>query len=335
MFVELLPERLVLNLASPYLAGKNCPQALSLATDLYQQKKVSATLEILGEECTSYEECDKSMQMYVDLIDRISDNQIGISEKRKQLTVSFKPSTFCILSGRGADPSPLQLDEAFNRITVIVNHAFKKGVQVTLEAEDHRWADFQQGTYFALLDAGYKNLGTVLQSRLLRTAKDIKRFDQRTRVRLVIGIYNEPSEIAHTSKKTMKELLIVYGRELLSRGAYVELATHDQNCLRQFFSEVILPERIEPDKFEIQFLMGVPRQQLQEMLTTGKYFTQLKTNNNNGTGSSYLQMLANSGVLVRLYLPFGADESAGPYCKRRLKENPNMFVYGLKNLFGI
>ena len=276
-----------------------------------------------------------STQMYIDLIDQVSASPITVNEKRKQLTVSFKPSTFCVLSALGADPTILQLDEAFDRISLVVDHAFKKGVQVTLEAEDHRWADFQQDAYFALLDAGYSNLGTVLQTRLLRTAKDIKRFDQRTRVRLVIGIYNEASQIAHTSKKTMKDLLVSYGCELLNAGAYLELATHDQDCLRQFFTEVVLPERISSDRFETQFLMGVPRQQLQQLLTNGSYFRQLKGSNNNGNGSSEMQILAESGVLVRLYLPFGADESAGPYCKRRLKENPNLLIYGLKNLFGV
>ncbi len=56
---------------------------------------------------------------------------------------------------------------------------------MTLEAEDHRWTNFQLESYFALVNAGYSNLGTVLQTRLFRTEKDLDRFDQRMRVRLV------------------------------------------------------------------------------------------------------------------------------------------------------
>ncbi len=43
--------------------------------------------------------------------------------------------------------------------------------------------------------AGYENLGTVLQSRLFRTMQDIERFQEGMRVRLVIGIYQEPNAI--------------------------------------------------------------------------------------------------------------------------------------------
>jgi hypothetical protein len=50
---------------------------------------------------------------------------------------------------------------------------------------------------------------------------------------------------------------------------------------------------------------------------------------------SHLETLAQSGTLVRLYLPFGTGEVASPYCKRRLQNNPNLLIYGLKNLLHI
>ena len=48
-----------------------------------------------------------------------------------------------------------------------------------------------------------------------------------------------------------------------------------------------------------------------------------------------LAELARSGVLVRMYLPYGKEDVAGPYCKRRLQANPNMISYGIKNLLHI
>jgi len=116
----------------------------------------------------------------------------------------------------------------------VVDYALKNEINVTLEAEDHRWTNFQLESYFALINAGYANLGTVLQTRLFRTEKDIARFDGRMRVRLVIGIYNEPGQIAHTDKRIMKDLLVQYGSNLLARGVYTELASHDTRCIELF-----------------------------------------------------------------------------------------------------
>ncbi len=70
------------------------------------------------------------------------------------------------------------IEAAFDRINKIVDYAFQRGVDTTLEAEDHRWTNFHLESYLALYKAGYKNLGTVIQSRLFRTEKDIARFEE-------------------------------------------------------------------------------------------------------------------------------------------------------------
>src|SRR5262249_10273202 len=148
------------------------------------------------------------------------------SQPREQLSISFKPSMFSV--------NPAGSDEAYRRIEKIVDYAKNAGIRATIESEDHNWTDFQLSTYFALVNKGYTNVGTVLQSRLLRTRKDIEKFDDKMRVRLVIGIYNELPEFAHTDKRAMKELLVQYSAELMNRGSYVEFATHDAHYIRKF-----------------------------------------------------------------------------------------------------
>jgi hypothetical protein len=68
----------------------------------------------------------------------------------------------------------------------------------------------------------------------------------------------------------------------------------------------------------------VPRKRFQQSLINGQFFS--------GKDDQFIKKLAESGILVRMYLPFGEGKVAGAYCRRRLKENPNMITYGIKNL---
>lgn len=326
--IDKIPVSLVLMLASPYLAGETPEQAIQLAQKLYEKDRYTSTLDILGEDMESAADCDASVDAYKNLVDLIISNPLPVQTKQEQVTISFKPSMFATSPPKGNGLSDPNLDRCFDRIKQVTDYAKRLGVNVTLEAEDYRWTDFHLETYFELINQGYDNIGTVIQTRMFRTADDIKRFDDRMRVRLVLGIYNESSEIAHTSKPLMKDLVVSYAKTLLSKGTYVEVATHDVDCLNKFFGTVVLKDGISRDRFETQYLHGVPRDEVQQGLVSGSYFN--KTNFPNATAEQ-LSALATTGVVVRKYLPFGEGKVAGAYCRRRLKENPNMIGYGIKN----
>ena len=322
---DTIPIPLVLFLAKPYLAGETAQDALELAQKLFREEQFSSTLDILGEDAHNDADCDASVDQYKRLIDLISRNPLPVKEVRKQPTVSFKPSMFCTRAPEAGQYRGAELDKAFNRIESIVDFASARNVNVTLEAEDHRWTDFHLETYFALIEGGYRNFGTVLQTRMFRTESDIKRFDERMRTRLVLGIYNEPADIALTDKALMKEQLIKLSAKLLERCTYVEVASHDTGCIDKFLQQVVLPNNISTKQFETQYLHGVPRKRYQKTLINGTRLAQLQ----------HAQKTASQGVLVRMYLPFGEGRVAGAYCRRRLKENPNMAIYGIKNLLGL
>lgn len=325
--IDKIPIPLVLSLAKPYLAGQTPEEAIQLAHKIYSNKNHTSTLDILGEDMDSDLTCDKSVRQYKDLVDAIKSNPLPVKNPRHQLTISLKPSMFSTKAPEGAVNTP-ELDKAFNRIEEVVDYAKGKEVNVTLEAEDHRWTDFHLDTYFKIVKNGYAGFGTVLQTRLFRTEHDLEKFDDRMRVRLVIGIYNEPASIALTDKAKMKDLAVDYAQELLKKGVYVELATHDLHCIDNFVQKVVIPDKVSPELFEFQFLHGVPRDQIQLDLCSGSYFSKIETEN------QFTNHLKESGLLVRKYLPFGVANVAGAYCRRRLKENPNMISYGIKNLFG-
>jgi len=331
--LDFMPVKLIVWLANPYLSGKDYPAALAKAHAVYSQNHFCGTLDMLGEDAATPLDCDAYVDRYFQLIDAVVANPINTAFDREKLTVSMKPSMFSHIVPTAAAGQPSKMDEAFDRIAKVVDYAQRRNVRLTLEAEDYRWASFHLDAYGALINAGYTNLGTVIQTRLFRTKRDLARFDNRSRVRLVIGIYNEPANIAYTDKRVMKDLLVQYSRELLARGTYVELATHDTETIDSFFMQVALPHKIQPTQFEIQFLMGVPRLHLQKSLVSGDYFRQLQTSG--AAVPEYAENLRRSGVLVRMYLPYGTDAVSGPYCKRRIISNPNMIIYGIKNMLGI
>jgi proline dehydrogenase len=332
--IDFLPLKLVLLLAAPYLAGKDSSQALATAGRIFQRNRFSGTLDILGEDAQSVADCQAYVATYLRVIDEVNAFCTGMQTGRQKLTISIKPSMFSAGPPGNDMESKRQLQDAFERITHVVDYALKRDIEITLDAEDHRWTDFQLNTYFALVQAGYSNLGAVLQTRLFRTRDDIEKFDERMRVRLVIGIYKEPAAIAYQDKAKMKNLLVEYAGRLLARGAYVELATHDNHYLEKFVSDVVLPMKVPASRFEFQFLLGVPRAKLEKALVTGGYFRSFPGVFDRAC-EDHLTALSESGAIVRLYLPFGQDAVAGPYCKRRLKNNPNMIGYGIKNLLRI
>ena len=92
---------------------------------------------------------------------------------------------------------------------------------------------------------------------------------------------------------------------MLVSGAYVGIATHDPFLLDESL-KIIDELKITKDKYEFQALLGVPI-------------------------VKRLEALVSMGHRVRIYVPFGSEWYA--YSSRRLKENPDVAGYVLKNLF--
>ena len=88
-------------------------------------------------------------------------------------------------------------------------------------------------------------------------------------------------------------------------GAYSGFATHNQSLIDDLL-RWISKEKIPKNNFEFQVLYGVPM-------------------------DGRLENLVDNGFKVRVYVPYGKDWF--DYSIRRLKENPNIARYVLKNLF--
>lgn len=297
MLAQLVPGPLVRLFARPYVAGGSPDEALRSAA-LNLASGLHTTLDLLGEDVTSPEQVTTNAQVYADLV-RSLGTDTRFDDAGFRPTVSLKPSAF-------TTGSP---EAAFDAIEPIVELAHEHKVGLTIDMENRTWTDLTIDRSVAFFKAG-RNVGTVLQTRLHRTADDLSRIPEGMRLRLVIGIYPEPAEVATTSKVEMKERMLDYSERLLRRGVPVEFGTHDDAFIERFARE-LAPQY--PDQCEVQMLLGVPRADLQARLISGQL---------------------GCPVPVRVYVPFAVSwEDATAYLRRRMAESPNIIWLVLRNLF--
>jgi proline dehydrogenase len=288
--INLAPTPFVKLFASPYVAGDSIDLAVSTAQRFWEQRRVHSTIDLLGEELEDDEEVQYSVGVYERLIEALG--------QQKYATISLKPTQ--LGSHRGTE-------HCREIIEGIVAKAEKFNIKVTLDMEDHNFTDMTLDIFRAI-HKEHPTFGTVLQSRLFRNDDDIKSLEGlNARIRLCIGIYNEPKEIAIQSKPAMKKKMLEQLEVLFKEGHYAEIATHDQALIDK---SIDLADKLnmKKDQYEVQMLMGVPM-------------------------NVYQDQLIQNGILVRLYVPFAEKwKYATAYCKRRLTANPAMAIYIVKNI---
>jgi proline dehydrogenase len=308
--LDLTPAPLIRMFARPYVAGDSLEQALAVAHRLLTGAGIVTTLDLLAEEVRGDERVRANLSTYVEMIRAVaSDARFATPRDRPTLSLKLSSFTTAPLDGGGDARGSREAAET------LAIEARRLGVPLTIDMEEHHWTDFTLAAAVDLFRRGF-DVGAVLQTRLHRTAADLKRVPEGMRVRLVIGIYLEPAEIALTDKAAMKERLLQQAGELLDRGVYVEFATHDERCMRRFFAEVVRPRGLGGERYEAQMLFGVPRGELLAEILAGR-----------------LSPPERAAPPVRLYVPFAtAWDQATAYCRRRLRNNPNMMKYVLINL---
>jgi len=289
--LRILPKGVVRLFASSYIAGESLADGLRRCDEIYRKEGLHSTLDVLGEDVHDWKDVDAYHEQYRDLIEAIAE--------RPHANISIKLSALGQL---------LDEPQCLERAEDIVRRAASVKTFVRLDMEDHTTVDSTLRIYRSLRERGHDNVGVVLQSRLFRTRDDVEQLKPlQPNVRLCIGIYREPAEIAlqdkHEMKRHMMELLEVMWRN----GQHVGLATHEEWCIRE---AVEMARRLgKPlDEVEVQMLLGVPRQTLQRELVA-------------------------QGVRVRLYVPYGRQWYA--YSMRRLENNPDVLASIVRSMLQV
>ena len=289
--IDLAPAPVVRFFAAPYVAGTGIESGVRKADEIWKAGRLSSTLDLLGEEVFRREDVEATVATYFGMVAELRD--------RPYISLSCKPTQLGLHESEAS---------CLDNLRKVVARAASSGIRVTIDMEDHDFTDVTLRLYKALRDE-FDNVGAVLQSRLYRTRDDILALHAKPcRVRICIGIYREPKSIACTDKPAMKEQLFEYVQLLLDRGHFPEIATHDEPLIERCL-EYLDKRGCPKDGYELQMLLGVPRQRIQQQIVA-------------------------SGRVMRLYVPFAEEwKYAVAYCKRRLAGNPMMAAYVMKNLF--
>jgi proline dehydrogenase len=278
-------------LSSRFVAGTQVDDALRV-TQAVNQKGLSVSVDNLGENVTNADEARASAQLYHQMLDEISRQQLNAN-------VSMK------LTHMGLD-----VDETLARdlVTGLVAKAAamnpRNFVRVDMEGSPYtqRTLDFVHELHRMPGHAGA--VGAVIQSYMRRAEKDIEELlAERIRVRLCKGAYKEPEEIAFQKKSEVDANYVRLMKILMKSGVYHGLATHDEKIINQAKVFATL-ENIPRDAFEFQMLYGI-RRDLQ-------------------------RRLVREGWRMRVYIPFGTEWY--PYFMRRLAERPANVFFIARNL---
>lgn len=198
----------------------------------------------------------------------------------------------------------LSEDLAQRNISAIVKKAHESGIFIRIDMEDSPYTS-QTLRIHQQLKADYPHIGTVVQAYMRRSIDDVKAVAaENGNLRICKGIYKESAEIAFQGKDEIRDNFLSLIREMLEQKAYVGIATHDPHLIDESL-RIIKTLNIPADKYEFQALLGVPI-------------------------TNRLHELMQEGHRVRIYVPYGSDWYA--YSSRRLKENPDLAGYVLKNL---
>ncbi|MBL8756088.1 MAG: proline dehydrogenase family protein [Planctomycetes bacterium] len=298
--IRFIPAFLVRYFASPYVAGDSLQKAMAVVEKLHRERGLLSTLDLLAEDIRTDAQAQQNLDTYLRMVEAAARLPAAMRP-----TLSLKPSSYT------TQPFQHGGDAAGSReaMRTIAQAAAAKGVALTIDMESRHWTDFTLDVLREFCGQGMTHVGTVLQTRLHRTEADLDKLPKGLRVRLVIGIYREPGEVALTEKPAMKDRMLAYAEKLLRAGHYVEFASHDDAYVRRFVEQVVPKVGVGKDRFEVQMLYGVPRER-------------------------FLADLRRQGIAARLYVPFALGwDMAIQYLRRRLDEYPAMVWLVTKNMF--
>jgi proline dehydrogenase len=273
--------------AARFVAGETLDEAVPVLRSL-NDRGLAANTTLLGEDVLNEDETRAVAAEFRRILDRIREEGLRVN-------VALK------LTHLGLD---VDEDLAFENVRSVVDHAAQVGNFVRIDMEYSSLVDATLRIYRRLREAGYANVGTVLQSYLYRSAADLEELlPLQPNLRLVKGAYLEPAEVAYPRKEDVDAAYVRLLERSLGREGYTAVATHDERLIEHAIG-FANGTGIERDRFEFQMLYGVrPQLQLD---------------------------LVRRGFKVLVATPYGPEWF--PYLMRRLAERPANVMFFARNL---
>ncbi|WP_319582238.1 proline dehydrogenase family protein [uncultured Pseudodesulfovibrio sp.] len=283
--------------ASRFVGGRDGAEGLARARTLREQK-LSASLFYLGEYVADPLEIETTSRALAEVAQ-------GLGRSGLDVHLSVDPTQLgAMISWEACRENVTELarevaaNAGAGRDVLMLDMEDSTVTQPTLDLYDH-------------LRSENLPVAVTIQAYLHRTPDDLARLVAGgAMVRLVKGAFAEPGKKAVTGRRDRddayrKAIVTLLSPEARERGVYPVFGTHDHRMVA-FAEHVAATNGWQRDQWEVEMLLGVR--------------------------TAYQRELADRGVAVRLYLPFGRDW--WPYSIRRVGENPKNLGFVFRSMVG-
>jgi proline dehydrogenase len=251
--LPVIPKSVVGQVAKKYIAGVDLSDSVRVVKGL-NQKKMMATVDLLGEDVTSIQETDDVRTGIYSILDAIRNNGLDSN-------VSIKPTQLGL---------KINKDIAYSNIKSIIEAAKRNGNFVRIDMEDATTTDSTLELYRRLRREGYENTGVVIQSYMRRSLSDVNALvKEGANIRLCKGIYNESPEIAYKGRQEIRDNYLKILQVILENGSYAGIATHDDYLLDGSYA-MIQKMGLKRGQYEFQMLLGVREKRRDELMEDGQ-----------------------------------------------------------------
>lgn len=219
-----------------FVAGETRTEGLERVRNL-DSKGYKVSLEFIGENTTSEEECILAKNEFKELIKELGKNQMDA-------TVSFD------LSHIGMMISDILV---FTNLEELAKEAQKHNIQLMISMEESQKTDKILSLY-KRISKTFANVGITLQVHLKRSSIDLQDLlETPGRIRLVKGAYQESEGIYIPRSEELNKRYIEFVSMCIDSNHPLSIATHDENILMDLKAKGFL----NSPNVEVEMLDGV------------------------------------------------------------------------------
>ncbi|MEY9979537.1 proline dehydrogenase family protein [Lysinibacillus sp. RC79] len=222
--------------AKRFVAGETRTEGIERVINLYN-KGYQVSLEFIGENTTSEEECRLAKNEFKELIKDLGNNQL-------KATVSFDLSHIGMM---------ISDEVAFTNLEELAKEAQKQNIQLMISMEESQKTDKILSLY-KRISKSFSNVGITLQVHLKRSFIDLNDLLKTSgRIRLVKGAYQESEGIYIPRSEELNKRYIEFVSMCIDNNHPLSVATHDENILMDLKAKGFL---YSPN-VEVEMLDGV------------------------------------------------------------------------------
>jgi len=251
--LPLVPRSIVWRVSRRYIAGTTLEEALDCVKNL-NSSRMSATLDVLGEDTTTEEQALDGEKIYQEAIRKINEHDLdaNISVKLSMLGLRFDVSLCESIVRRLTQTA--ELHDSFVRIDM-------EDASVTRLTLD----------LYRKLRLDTDRIGVAVQAHLRSTVNEVRDLLEEgdTNLRVCKGIYIEPESLAYQDFKEVQESFKETVQRLLEGGATrVGIATHDPELVEAALI-ALRDLDVGKDRYEFQMLLGVAEKMRDQLVADG------------------------------------------------------------------